>query len=270
MKVKVPGPTAEQTAAVAANTRIAQAAEDRAAENDTWYKQNVLPRVMAEMERSGRISEESYQLGRRWAEEDRSRQDDFYDMAAEYDPESDARAMATGLKGRAANDFDVNYQGVMGSAIRGLSRTGRSASALTPDLAGMALAKTKLMTDAERAGLMAVQAAKAEKLNVMGAASGRANPGAGMGLAMQGAGFGMQGTGFAQNSTESNSNSWRATLDTASKNWGAVGAFGDRQQSMKYDASKSNATGFNQIIGAGLGMSNWSPTKGFSFGGGKG
>lgn len=249
MKVKVPGMNDMQNQAVAANTRIAQAAEERAAESDRWYKENILPRVMTEMERSGRISEESYNLGRKWGEEDRGRLDDFYRQASEYDPVSEARAMATGLKGRAATDFDNNYAGMMGGAIRGLNRTGRSVSALAPDMAGAALAKTKLMTDAERAGLMTIQAAKAEKLNVMANASGRSNPGAGMGLAMQGASMGQQGLGFAQNSYGQNNSSWGSMNQMAMGGWNNVGAMGSAQQSMKFTANQANASAVNGMIG---------------------
>lgn len=249
MKVKVPGMNDMQNQAVAANTRIAQAAEERAAESDRWYKENILPRVMQEMERSGRISEESYNLGRKWGEEDRARLDDFYARADAYDPETDARAMATGLKGRAASDFDTNYAGMMGGAIRGLNRTGRSVSALAPDMAGAALAKTKLMSDAERAGLMTIQAAKAEKLNVMANASGRANPGAGMGLAMQGAGMGQQGLGFAQGSYGQNNAAWSGMQGMAMNGWGNVGAMGSAQQSMKFSANQANASAFNGMLG---------------------
>jgi len=250
MKVKVPGMNETQNQAVAANTRIAQAAEDRAAESDKWYRENVLPRVMQEMERSGRISEDSYNTGRAWAEQDRARMDDFYARANAYDPETDARAMATGLKGRAATDFDANYAGMMGGAIRGLNRTGRSTSALAPDMASAALAKTKLMSDAERAGLMTIQAAKAEKLNVMGTASGRSNPGAGMGLAMQGAGFGQQGLGFAQGSYGQNNAAWGSNMGMALNGWGNIGNIGSAQQSMKFSANQANAQGVNQMIGA--------------------
>jgi hypothetical protein len=50
------------------------------------------------------------------------------------------------------------------------------------------------VNNAARAGDLAVQAAKAEKLNVRGAASGRANPGSYLGMSGQ---FGLAGLGAA-------------------------------------------------------------------------
>ena len=273
MKVKTPGMNSAQVQSLDAQTRIAEAAEARAARNDTFYNENMLPRVMAEMERQGKISQDTYDTGTAWAREDRGRADRFYDMADAYDPVTSARTMATGLKDRSVAEFQQNADGAREQAVRGLALRGKSAGA-SGALAGryaidMALGKTQVANNAERAGLMAVEAAKAEKLNVMGGASGRFNPGAGMSLAMGGAGMGMQGIGFAQGSRAGNDSSWGSGMGMAQRGWGEVGASGDRQQQMKYDAGRTNAGAFNSALGAVVGSTTWSSGAGFGFGGGK-
>ena len=251
--VSAPPPDPAAQRAAESNARIAEMQFNRSVENDNWYKQNILPRAMGEMERQAKISQDQYETGKAWATQDRARLDKYYDEAYAYDPEETARKNAERWRGDAVNEFNRNYSNIQNQAVRGLMRSGRSNAMIAPDLIAAAAAKTNASASAIRAGDMASAAARAERLNVRANASGRSNPMAGMGLAMQGAGMGMQGMNFAQGGMGQNSSMFNAGMGSAMQANGSLMNYGLSQQQMQMQAGMANAQATQQLIGAGMG-----------------
>jgi hypothetical protein len=135
-----------------------------------------------------------------WATVDRDRADRYYGEAYAYDPEADARANRDRWRAEAGAQSQQALSEGQGQLTRGLARMGVNPN--SGKYVGLAnqnqvlgsLGVAANVNNAARAGDLAVQAAKAEKLNVRGAASGRANPGGYLGMS---SGFGMTGLGAA-------------------------------------------------------------------------
>ncbi len=250
--VNAPAPDPAASAAAKSNAEIARMQFQRSVENDEWYKQNILPKIMGEMDRQAQISQDQYELGRKWGVEDRARGDAYYNAAMAYDPEGAAKANAERWRGDAVNEFNRNYSNAQNQMVRGLMRSGRSTAALGNNLVAAAAAKTNASNQAIRAGDMAIRAAQAEKLNVHANAAGRSNPMAGMGLAMQSAGMGMQGMNFAQGSVGQNNSMFNAGMGSAMQGNSSVMNYGLGQQQLQMQANMANAQGNQQLLGMGM------------------
>lgn len=252
-KVQTPAPDPAATAAIQSNAEIARLQFERSKEGDEWYKANVLPKVMGEMERQAKISQEQYELGRGWALQDRQRGDAAYQAAMDYDPVGDARNNAARWLHDADTNFNQAYSGVQASAARDMARRGLNPAAMGNSLVAAAAARANASAQAQRAGDMAVQGAKAEKLNVIQAAAGRSNPMAGMGLAMQAAGGGMQGMNFAQGSMGQNSSMFNAGMGQAGQFNNSVAQYGLGQQQLALQANTTNAQFAQGVFGSLMG-----------------
>lgn len=139
-----------------------------------------------------------------WAQIDRERGDRFYDEAYAYDPEADARANAEQWRGDAAANSQQQVSSGMGQLARGLQRigvnpnSGKYVGLSRQSQVEGSLGTAANINNAARAGDLAVQAAKAEKLNVRGAAAGRGTAGSYLGMTGNFglAGLGAGGAGF--------------------------------------------------------------------------
>lgn len=152
------------------------------------------------------FNQEASRLGLDWAKQDRQKYDDFYALSQAYDPENAARLNAANWR----TDADTTANAMISNATeqmnRGLTRRGiapnSGAFAALNNQTALEGAKIRAgaVNNAIRAGDLAIEAAKAEKLNVMGVASGRANAGGMLGLSsnLGAAGLASLGTGINQ------------------------------------------------------------------------
>lgn len=259
-RVKAPGANPWQTEAANQMRDQAIMAERRAAENDQFYRENILPRVMDNMDRQYAMGRElqDFSMGlarRNQAESEKSWKynDQLRDYIDAYNTEDNRSRMAGEAMGDVTRAFDasdaqgrrrmygLNINPNSGMAMAMERRTGVDRALAS------AQAATSVRQAAEREGV---------NLKAMGAGLG-ANFGAGaMGWAGMVPGAGAMGNsalGFAQNSINSNNASWGNTMGMANQGWGQLGNWGQAQNAMAYDAKKSNAVGTNQLIGKGIG-----------------
>jgi hypothetical protein len=256
--VSAPAPDPAAQEAMRSNTEIAKlqyqsGLEQRARDNE--FIDNF---VKPEMLRQAKIGQEQYELGRQWGIEDRARGDAYYNAAMAYDPEATARENANRAVSTAGNDFNLNYGRKQNEMLRAMGLRGLSAAALGNNLVAAAAARSNAQNQAVRAGDTAIAAARAEKLNVHANAAGRANPMAGMGLAMQGSGMGMQGMNFAQGIQGQNASMFNASMGSALQANNSVANYGLDQQKMQMQANIANAQFgqgmFGSLMGAGMQM----------------
>lgn len=162
-------------------------------------------RQQADMLNARGLEEDLFQRGLQqqamnWAQVDRDRGDRYYQEAYAYDPEADARTNAERWRAEAGAGSQQALSDAQSQLVRNFGRMGvniNSGKAL--GLANQnqvlgSLGTAANINAAARAGDLAVQAAKAEKLNVRGAAAGRTNPTGYLGMSGQ---FGLAGLGAA-------------------------------------------------------------------------
>ncbi len=265
MKVKVPGPDPSYQRAQDAATRAAIAAEDRAAESDRFYRENLLPRYMQQMDEGlGLARSEAkrqaemadYAMG--LARKDESRRDALWAQIEAEDTES-ARE---GRAGRAIADVEQALSGQRASTARGLQRIG-----VNPSSGAYAAALAGQDTNASLAKVMAAntarEAAKREGMNLRFQAAGLGGGATAQFLGQSG-GFGMQGInalgsgsagiGALQAAQGNNSAQWSGMMGFGLNALGDAAQRGFGQQQMRYDANKTNASAANSLINNGMKM----------------
>lgn len=191
---------------------------------DAMYEQQGLNRDYLTMQRQ--MADQQYSLGLQesnrqrmladqslaWANEDRARQDEFRDEAYAYDPTGDARANAAQWRNEAGAQSQQAVSDGMGQLGRGLQRmgvnpnSGKYAALNQQAQIQGALGNAANINAASRAGDLAIQAAKAEKLNTRAMANGMNNAGGYLGMT---SGFGLAGLGASGAGMNANSMAWQ-------------------------------------------------------------
>lgn len=276
MKTKVPPPDPAVGRAQEGMTRIAAQAEARAAENDRYYRENFAPRYLEQMDAQLELSRDEaarqkelsdYSLGlskkydQRYWDTTAKQQDAFYKIVDDYD--------SSGRQERQAASAVADVEQGLGAARQSLTR---NAQRLGLNLGSgefmSSLADMEFDGGLARAGAanMAREAARREGLNLRataaglggnlsGTASGYLGQSGGFGMGAIGAmGSGMGAIGAAQGGANQNNAMWNGTMGVATSNLHGAGSLGMQLTQMRYDANKANAMGFNQVLGAGLGM----------------
>ena len=273
MKVKVPGPDPSYQRAQDAATRAAVAAEDRAAENDRFYRENLLPRYMQQMDeglglarsesaRQAQMADYAMSLARK----DEGRRDALWSRIEAEDSDAARESKA----GRAIADVEQSLGQQRGATMRGLQRIG-----VNPSSGAYAAALAGQDTNAGLAKVMAAntarEAARREGMNLRFQAAGLGGGATAQFLGQSG-GFGMQGInalgsgaaglGALQGAQGANAGQWSGMMGFGLGALGDAANRGFQQQQMRFDANKANTAMYNSLInqGAKLGMGAWAGT----------
>lgn len=257
-----PPPDPAVTKATESNTRIAEAMEARAADNDRFFRENFAPRLMQGMDDQIRMGRElqDFQLGLARKYDDR-----YWDTTGRYQDQVNAAidvydtdANRQRIAGAAGADVEQQFAASQGQMQRGLQRQG-----VNPN-SGMALMMQQALTRDRalaKAGAMttAREAARREGFNLRSQAAGM-----GMGLASasqasaaQAAAASGMGIGAANNAANSFGAAdarWNTALGQASGLYGAAGAMGQKRWDTQWQTNQANAQATNQMIGTGIGL----------------
>jgi hypothetical protein len=190
-----------------------------------------------------------------WAMEDRLRQDEFRDEAYAYDPTGDARANADQWRNEAMAQSQQSVSDGMGQLGRGLQRmgvnpnSGKYAALNKQAQVTGALGTAANVNAASRAGDLAIQAAKAEKLNTRAMANGMNNAGGYLGMT---SGFGLAGLGASGAGMNAMSQAWQGHNQGAgvAQGWGAgaTSGFNSVAQQRQF-ASQNQGGGWGEALG---------------------
>lgn len=263
MKVKMPGADPSYQRAQDAATRAAIAAEERAAEGDRFYRENLLPRYMQQMDEGlGLARSESkrqaemadYAMG--LARKDEGRRDALW---AQIEAE-DSDAAREGKAGRAIADVEQALSGQRAATARGLQRVGVNpasgayAAALAGQDTGASLAKVMAANTAR-------EAARREGMNLRFQAAGLGGGATAQFLGQSG-GFGMQGInalgsggagiGALQRAQSDNAGQWSGMTGFGLGALGDAAQRGFGQQQMKFQANQANTQMYNSLINQGI------------------
>ncbi len=264
MKVKVPGPDAAFGQAQEAAARTGRMAEERAAENDKFYKENLMPRYMQQMDaqlalsrtesdRQSKLSDYSMALARK----DEGRRDALW-ADIEANDTADARERRAGM---AIADTEQSIGQQRAATMRGMQRMG-----VNPNSGAYLSAMAGQDTNAGLAKVMASntarEAARREGMNMRFQAAGLGGgataqfmgQSSGMGMNSIGAmGSGMGALQAMQGAQGANANQWMGMSGFGMGVLGDAANRGFQQQQMKYDANKTNAAAVNGMIGTAAG-----------------
>lgn len=263
MKVKVPGPDPSYQRAQDAATRAATAAEDRAAENDRFYRENLLPRYMQQMDeglglarsesaRQAQMADYAMSLARK----DEGRRDALWSRIEAEDSDAARESKA----GRAIADVEQALGQQRGATMRGLQRIG-----VNPSSGAYAAALAGQDTNAGLAKVMAAntarEAARREGMNLRFQAAGLGGGATAQFLGQSG-GFGMQGInalgsgaagiGALQGAQGANAGQWSGMMGFGLGALGDAAQRGFGQQQMKFQANQANTSMYNSLINQGL------------------
>lgn len=261
MKVKAPTPDPAFGAAQKAAARTGAEAEARAAKNDQFYQETLMPRYMAQMDQQIELGKSEAARQKELSDYAMARarkfdglQDTYLDQVDKYDTEDNRERLA----GMAIADVKRGLDDQRGQTARMMQSTGlnpnsgRYMSILANQSAGAALGQAS-------AANMAREAARREGMAMRGAASGM-----GQSYLGQAGGFGMQsigalGSGMGalqamQGAQGANASQWMGMSGFGMGVLGDAAGRGFQQQQMKYDANKTNAAAVNGAIGSMAGM----------------
>lgn len=261
MKVKVPGPDPAFGAAQKAAARTAAQAEQRAADNDAFYKETLMPRYMAQMDQQLELGRDEANRQRELSDYAMARarkydglQDTYLDQVNKYDSEDNRERMA----GMAIADVTRGLSQQRDQTIRSMNAMGVNPNS-GAYLGVMANQATAGGLGKAAAANMAREAARREGMSMRGAASGM-----GQSYLGQAGGFGMQsigalGSGMGalqamQGAQGANANQWQSMSGFGMGVLGDAASRGFQQQQMKYDANKTNASAVNGMVGSAMGM----------------
>lgn len=269
MKSKSPSVDPSVGQAQAGLARTAQAAEDRAALNDAYYREQFMPRYMEQMDRqlalgqaeSARQQEMSqYAMG--LARKEEGRRDALYGRVDEIDSDANRQRQA----GMAIADAEQAISGQRGATMRGLQRIG-----VNPNSGAYGAALAAQDTNAGLAKVMAAntarEAARREGMNLRFQAAGLGAGGTGQFLGQAGGlgtssvgvlGSGMDAIGAAGSGWNMNNTGWNNTMGLGANTWGNSGSLG-------LNVSQFNAK--NKTGGFNLGSAVAGGLQGFASGG---
>jgi hypothetical protein len=261
MKVKVPGPDPAFGKAQEAASRTAAATEQRAADNDAFYKNTLMPRYMEQMdmqlnlarEQSARQNEMSdYAMAR--ARKYDGMQDEYLKQVEQYDTEDNRERMA----GMAIADVTRGLSQQRDQTIRSMNSMGVNPNS-GAYLGVMANQATAAGLGKAAAANMAREAARREGMAMRGAASGM-----GQSYLGQAGGFGMQsigamGSGMGalqamQGAQGANANQWMGMSGFGMGVLGDAANRGFQQQQMQFQANQANAAAANSFLNSGMKM----------------
>ena len=264
MKVKVPPPDPAFAAAQAAAARTAQAAEDRAARNDRFYEETLMPRYLQQMDDQlalGRVEsrrqQEMADYAMSLARKDEGRRDALWSRVEAEDTDA-AREHRAGM---AIADTEQAISDQRAGTMRGLARAG-----MNPNSGAYAAALAGQDVNAGLAKVMAAntarEAARREGMNLRfqaaglggGATSQFLGQSSGMGMTGIGAlGSGMGSLQAMQGAQGANAQQWMGMSGFGMGVLGDAAQRGFGQQQMRFDANKANASAVNGAIGAAAG-----------------
>lgn len=259
MKVKVPGPDPAFGRAQEAAARTAADAERRAADNDAFYKQTLMPRYLDQMDMQlGLAKEESarqrelsdYAMAR--AKKFDGLQDRYLQQVDEYDSADNRERLA----GMAIADTQRGLSDQRGQMSRMMQSSG-----LNPNsgkyLSMLASQQVNAGLGQAAAANMAREAARREGMAMRGAASGM-----GQSYLGQAGGFGMSSLGAAgtgmgalqamQGAQGANAQQWMGMSGFGMGVLGDAASRGFQQQQMQFQANQANAAAVNSFINNGM------------------
>lgn len=268
-KVKVPPPDPAFGRAQEAASRTAQAAETRAAENDRFYKEVLLPRYLDQMDEQISLGREEsgrqqmmadYALGR--AKKYDGLQDEWIQQVNAFDTEAERERRA----GMALTDVKRGLADQRGQSMRSLARmglnpnSGRFAQVFADQETSAALAQAGAAT-------MAREAARREGMQMRAGAAGM-----GAGYLGQAGAFGMNsigalGSGMGalqgmQGAQGANAGQWTAMSGFGMGVLGDAANRGFQQQQLGFQANQANASAINGMLGSAMGMATSFGTAG--------
>jgi hypothetical protein len=257
MKVKVPPPDPMIGMAAQGSTRIAQQAENRAAESDKYYREVLAPRYLSQMDNQIAQGKELQDFSMGLARKNQGRledttwkfQDQFYDDVNAYDDEATREQLA----GAASADIQRSMDAGTGQMRRGLGlrgvnpNSGMSMMMERRNAMDGALAKAQAMTSVRDAARKEGMNLKAMAAGMGGSLGGSSQGWAGM--AGTAAGMGMAGIQGAQGGLNSANSGWNSTMGLAGNQWGQLGQYGTNATNMRFDANKTNASQITSGIG---------------------
>lgn len=255
-KVKVPPPDPAFGRAQEAASRTAQAAETRAAENDRFYKEVLLPRYLDQMDEQISLGREEsgrqqmmadYALGR--AKKYDGLQDEWIQQVNQFDTEAERERRA----GMALTDVKRGLADQRGQSMRSLARmglnpnSGRFAQTFADQETSAALAQAGAAT-------MAREAARREGMQMRAGAAGM-----GAGYLGQAGAFGMNSIGAlgsgmgalqgVQGAQGANAGQWTAMNGFGMGVLGDAASRGFQQQNMRFQANQTNTAALNGALG---------------------
>lgn len=239
----------------------ANAADKRATENDDYWKSTFAPRYLNAMDEQLRSGKElqDFNMGlarkydQRYWDTTAKYQDKFYQAVDAYDGEGERNRVV----GQAGATVDQQNSGAMSQLARQMQRAG-----VNPNSGVWA---SNLRQIGQQGGLnkamamnMAREASRKEGLNLKAMAAGMGGnlTGASAGYAGQAAGatgIGMRGINDAQNGWGANNAGWNSTMGVGSNARGQVGQWGMGLTNNSNATSIANTTGYNGLLGYGLG-----------------
>lgn len=260
-KVKAPPPDPAFGRAQEAAARTADEAERRAAENDRFYKEVLLPKFMSQTDEQIALGREEsrrqqamsdYAMGR--AKKYDAIQDDWIQQVKTFDTEANRERMA----GMAIADVNQAISEQRGQTVRQMGRMGINPASgnFAATMAGM---ETSAALGKAAAANMAREAARREGMALRAGTAGM-----GASYLGQAGGFGMNsigalGSGMGalqgmQGAQGQNAAQWQSMSGFGMQTLGDAANRGFQQQQMKFQANQANAAAMNSLINNGMKM----------------